>query len=247
MVGSDDRHPTMWAAGPATAGARWPCEVDYAQGARTIDGLDQAIVGSSVLAIGVTLLVGAFAVTRVTRRLHGTAQVARRISAGDLDARVDDPRARGNPTRPQDEVAAVAGRAGHDGVLAAGQAAERAAVHGGRGPRAADPADGAARGGRAAAAGPPDRAGPGPGRRAAHAHRGPAGDLPARRAQRAAGPGRGAARAAGRAGGAGVRHGHGGGRGRTGRGVETDRRRLERVLGQPRRQRAQARAGAGGR
>jgi signal transduction histidine kinase len=46
-------------------------------------------------------------VTRVTRRLHATARVARRISAGDLDARVDDPRTK-DPTRPQDEVAVVA-------------------------------------------------------------------------------------------------------------------------------------------
>ncbi|MCT7353906.1 ATP-binding protein, partial [Streptomyces sp. 15-116A] len=81
--------------------------VDYSQGERTIDGLDRAIVLSSALAIGATLLVGAFSVTRVTRRLHATARVARRISAGDLDARVDDPRAR-DRTRPQDEVAAVA-------------------------------------------------------------------------------------------------------------------------------------------
>jgi signal transduction histidine kinase len=100
-------HPTMWAAGPASGGRALAVRVDYAQGARTIEGLDRAIVGSSALAIGVTLLVGAFAMTRVTRRLHGTAQVARRISAGDLDARVNDPQA-GDPTRPQDEVAAVA-------------------------------------------------------------------------------------------------------------------------------------------
>jgi len=46
-------------------------------------------------------LVGAFAVTRVTRRLQGTAQVARRISAGDLDARVDDPHTK-DPRRTQD-------------------------------------------------------------------------------------------------------------------------------------------------
>ncbi|MFD9443245.1 ATP-binding protein [Streptomyces sp. NPDC060006] len=108
MVGGDDPRPTMWAAGPASDGRTLAVRVDYAQGARTIDGLDRAILGSSALAIGVTLLVGAFAVTRVTRRLHGTAQVARRISAGDLDARVRDPRA-GDPTSPQDEVAAVAG------------------------------------------------------------------------------------------------------------------------------------------
>jgi signal transduction histidine kinase len=81
--------------------------VDYEQQAHTIAALDQSILWSSGLAIGATLLVGAFAVTRVTRRLHATAQVARRISAGDLDARVKDPLAK-DRTRPQDEVAAVA-------------------------------------------------------------------------------------------------------------------------------------------
>ena len=62
-----------------------------------IEALDRAIVWSSALAIGATLLVGAFAVTRVTRRLHATARVARRISAGDLDARVNDPRTVAEP------------------------------------------------------------------------------------------------------------------------------------------------------
>ncbi|MEU1053567.1 ATP-binding protein [Streptomyces sp. NPDC005876] len=99
--------PAMWAAGPVRGGRALAVTVDYAQGRRTIDGLDRAIVWSSALAIGATLLVGAFAVTRVTRRLRATATVARRISAGDLDARVGDPRA-ADPTRPQDEVAAVA-------------------------------------------------------------------------------------------------------------------------------------------
>ncbi|MGW3662670.1 ATP-binding protein [Streptomyces sp. NPDC005141] len=108
MVGDHDTHPTMWAAGPADGGRALAVQYDYAQGAHTIDALDRAIVWSSALAIGVTLLVGAFAVTRVTHRLHATARVARRISAGDLDARVNDPRAQ-DPTRPQDEVAAVAG------------------------------------------------------------------------------------------------------------------------------------------
>ncbi|WP_393087985.1 ATP-binding protein [Streptomyces sp. LN704] len=121
MVGGQDEHPTMWAAGPACGrGRALAVQFDYAQGAHAIDALDRAIVWSSALAIGATLLVGAFAVTRVTRRLHATARVARRISAGDLDARVNDPRtahdSRGGveprtqrPTRPQDEVAAVAG------------------------------------------------------------------------------------------------------------------------------------------
>ncbi|MEV7281107.1 HAMP domain-containing sensor histidine kinase [Streptomyces sp. NPDC093111] len=99
--------PTMWAAGPAD-GRALAVRVDYTAGAATIDGLDRSILGSSVLAIGATLLVGAFAVTRITRRLHLTAQVARRISAGDLDARVNDPRT-ADPSRPQDEVATVSG------------------------------------------------------------------------------------------------------------------------------------------
>ncbi|MDT9680696.1 HAMP domain-containing sensor histidine kinase [Streptomyces sp. TRM76323] len=107
VVADHEGRPTMWAAGPAD-GRALAVRVDYSLGARTISGLDRAILGSSVLAIGATLLVGSFAVTRVTRRLHLTARVARRISAGDLDARVDDPRTK-DPSRPQDEVAAVSG------------------------------------------------------------------------------------------------------------------------------------------
>ncbi|MEU6180411.1 HAMP domain-containing sensor histidine kinase [Streptomyces coeruleorubidus] len=111
MVSDFQGHPTMWAAGPADGGRALAVAVDYSQQARTIQGLDRAILWSSGLAIGATLLVGAFAVTRVTRRLHTTARVARRISAGDLDARVNDPRTdprTKDPARPQDEVAAVA-------------------------------------------------------------------------------------------------------------------------------------------
>ncbi|MFQ6145528.1 ATP-binding protein [Streptomyces seoulensis] len=107
MVGRHDGRPTMWAAGPADHGRTLAVEVDYSQQARTIAGLDGAILWSSALAIGATLLVGAFAVTRVTRRLHASARVARRITAGDLDARVNDPLSR-DRSRPQDEVAAVA-------------------------------------------------------------------------------------------------------------------------------------------
>ncbi|MEU3602985.1 HAMP domain-containing sensor histidine kinase [Streptomyces sp. NPDC006798] len=107
MVARFRERPTMWAAGPAD-GRTIAVRVDYTHAARTISTLDRAILGSAGLAIGTTLLVGAVAVTRVTRRLHLTAQVARRISAGDLDARVDDPRTK-DPSRPQDEVATVSG------------------------------------------------------------------------------------------------------------------------------------------
>lgn len=107
MVDEHRGRPTMWAAGPVDGNRALAVEVDYSQGARTIAGLDRAILWSSALAITATLLVGAFAVTRVTKRLHTTARVARLITAGDLDARVDDPRTK-DPSRPQDEVAAVA-------------------------------------------------------------------------------------------------------------------------------------------
>ncbi|AYN39442.1 sensor histidine kinase [Streptomyces dangxiongensis] len=107
MVSTYRGRPTMWAAGPVAGRRALGVEVDYSQQSRTIAGLDQSILWSSGLAIGATVLVGAFAVTRVTGRLHGTARVARRISAGDLDARVKDPRTK-DPTRPQDEVATVA-------------------------------------------------------------------------------------------------------------------------------------------
>ncbi|MGW0959012.1 ATP-binding protein [Streptomyces gelaticus] len=107
LVGEHNGRPAMWAAAPAD-GRALATQVDYSQSARTIDSVDGAIVGSSMLAIAATLLVGAFAVTRITRRLHQTARVARRISAGDLDARVRDPRT-ADPSRPQDEVAIVAG------------------------------------------------------------------------------------------------------------------------------------------
>ncbi|MEU3250866.1 ATP-binding protein [Streptomyces sp. NPDC006997] len=106
VVAEHRGRPTMWAAGPAGDGQALAVAVDYSEQARTIDGLDRAILWSAVPAIGTTLLVGAFAVTRVTRRLDATARVARRISAGYLDARVGDDRAR--EPRGRDEVAAVA-------------------------------------------------------------------------------------------------------------------------------------------
>ncbi|GAA2626708.1 MULTISPECIES: ATP-binding protein [Streptomyces] len=100
-VGRYRGRPVMWAAGPAAHGSAIAVSVDFRASERTIAELDRAILGSSALAIGGTLLIGAFVVTRITRRLHLTAQVARRISSGDLDARVAD------STRSQDEVAAV--------------------------------------------------------------------------------------------------------------------------------------------
>ncbi|MCX4692758.1 HAMP domain-containing sensor histidine kinase [Streptomyces sp. NBC_01408] len=100
-IGQHRGRSAMWAAGPADTDTAIAASVDFTASERIIADLDRAILGSSVLAIGGTLLMGAFVVTRITRRLHLTAQVARRISAGDLDARVND------ASRSKDEVAAV--------------------------------------------------------------------------------------------------------------------------------------------
>ncbi|MER0485001.1 HAMP domain-containing sensor histidine kinase [Streptomyces sp. Edi2] len=98
--------PAMWAVTPAD-GKALAVHLDYSRRAAAIRGLDRTIVGSSAFAIALTLAVGLFGVSRITRRLHHTAQVARRISTGDLDARVDDPRVQCAPSA-QDETAAVA-------------------------------------------------------------------------------------------------------------------------------------------
>ncbi|MFC5721070.1 histidine kinase dimerization/phospho-acceptor domain-containing protein [Streptomyces gamaensis] len=108
MVSTVDARPTMWAAGPADGGRALAVQLDYSPSERTISRVDDTIIDSSALAIGATPLVGAFVVTRVTRRLEHTAAVARKISGGDLDARVHDPRTRA-PSRRQDEVSSVAG------------------------------------------------------------------------------------------------------------------------------------------
>ncbi|MGW3008300.1 ATP-binding protein [Streptomyces sp. NPDC001219] len=115
-----DHHgrPAMWAVTPAD-GKALAVHVDYTQRAAALRGLDRSIIGSSAFAIALTLVAGLFAVSRITRRLHHTAQVARRISTGDLDARVDDPRVL-RPGHAQDEAAAVA--AALDAMAAALQA-----------------------------------------------------------------------------------------------------------------------------
>ena len=96
----------MWAVTPAE-GKALAGQSDDTKRAAASRGLSRTIIGSSAAAIGLTPAAGLTSVSRITRRLHHTARIARRISAGDLDARVNDPRA-GRPGRAQDEAAAVA-------------------------------------------------------------------------------------------------------------------------------------------
>ncbi|MEU9123434.1 HAMP domain-containing sensor histidine kinase [Streptomyces sp. NPDC048506] len=109
MVGSYRGRPVMWAAAPADdqVMAVWH---SYGSTRRSLEKLDTAILGSAVLAAAAVGLAGLFLAHRISRRLGTTAAVARRITAGDLDARVGDEegRAPGRGPAGQDEVAAVA-------------------------------------------------------------------------------------------------------------------------------------------
>ncbi|UKY50813.1 sensor histidine kinase [Streptomyces inhibens] len=113
MVGTYRGRPVMWAAAPADdrVMAVWS---PYGNTRRSLENLDTAILGSAVLAAVAVALAGLFLAHRISRRLGTTAAVARRITAGDLDARVGDGDgdgaglgARGGPAG-RDEVAAVA-------------------------------------------------------------------------------------------------------------------------------------------
>ncbi|MFJ3922574.1 sensor histidine kinase [Streptomyces sp. NPDC090022] len=92
MVGERTGKPVMWAAGPADgkALAVW---LPYGATRDRLREVDTAILASAALAAGVVALAGLFLAGRISRRLTTTAAVARRISAGDLDARVGYPAA----------------------------------------------------------------------------------------------------------------------------------------------------------
>ncbi|MFI8262357.1 MULTISPECIES: sensor histidine kinase [unclassified Streptomyces] len=90
MVGEHAGKPVMWAAGPADDQvlAVW---LPYESTRHRLRDIDTAILASAALAAGVVALAGLFLANRISRRLTTTAAVARRISAGDLDARVGFP------------------------------------------------------------------------------------------------------------------------------------------------------------
>ncbi|MFI6147145.1 sensor histidine kinase [Streptomyces sp. NPDC051109] len=90
MVGEHAGKPVMWAAAPADdkALAVW---LPYESTRHRLRDVDTAILASAALAAGVVALAGLFLADRISRRLTTTAAVARRISAGDLDARVGFP------------------------------------------------------------------------------------------------------------------------------------------------------------
>lgn len=108
MVGTYHGQRVMWTAAPAgdQVMAVWS---PYENTRRSLENLDTAIFGSAVLAATAVALAGLFLAHRISRRLSTTAAVARRITAGDLDARVGtDGAGRRGRRGARDEVAAVA-------------------------------------------------------------------------------------------------------------------------------------------
>ncbi|MFD3699893.1 sensor histidine kinase [Streptomyces sp. NPDC058646] len=90
MVGEHGGEPVMWAAGPADDEAL-AVRIPYGDTRARLREIDTAILASAAVAAGVVALAGLFLANRISRRLTATAAVARRITAGDLDARVDFP------------------------------------------------------------------------------------------------------------------------------------------------------------
>lgn len=97
-AGSDG--PAMWAARPA--GSRvLSVRVDMSGTMRDIGALDASIVVAGLITTAVVLPLGVLTAARMSRRLRTAAGTARRIAAGDLDARI----AAG--PRPRDEIADI--------------------------------------------------------------------------------------------------------------------------------------------
>ncbi|MCM9080753.1 HAMP domain-containing histidine kinase [Streptomyces spororaveus] len=109
IVGVQGGKPVMWAAGPADdkALAVW---LPFGSTRERLRDIDTAILASAILAAGLVALAGLFLADRISRRLATTAAVARRITAGDLDARVNFPHEGDDagPRGSRDEVRDVA-------------------------------------------------------------------------------------------------------------------------------------------
>ncbi|MEU9011900.1 HAMP domain-containing sensor histidine kinase [Streptomyces sp. NPDC048479] len=95
-----EERPAMWAARPA-GGRVLSVRVDMSTTMRDIRALDTSIAWASVITTAVVLPLGVLTAGRMSRRLRTAAGTARRIAAGDLDARI---RA---ATRPRDEIAEI--------------------------------------------------------------------------------------------------------------------------------------------
>ncbi|WP_432037148.1 sensor histidine kinase [Streptomyces cucumeris] len=95
--------PAMWAARPAPDGHVLSVHIDMNTPMRDIGALDTNIILAGLVTTAVVLPLGVVTAERMSRRLRTAAATARRIAAGDLDARIS-----AGP-RPHDEIAEISG------------------------------------------------------------------------------------------------------------------------------------------
>ncbi|WP_234376543.1 sensor histidine kinase [Streptomyces sp. CB01201] len=98
----DGPHPAVWAARPVgnrVLSVRRPLDTAVDQ----LQELDSQLVAWGAVVVGLAALGGAGLASRLSRQLRTAAATARRISLGDLDARIG-----GSPAGRQDEVAELA-------------------------------------------------------------------------------------------------------------------------------------------
>ncbi|MFE7132803.1 ATP-binding protein [Streptomyces sp. NPDC057638] len=92
--------PAMWAARPA-GDQVLSVRIDMATTLGDISALNTTVAWAGALTTAVVLPLGVISAGRMSRRLRGAAGTARRIAAGDLDARIDP------SPRPRDEIAEI--------------------------------------------------------------------------------------------------------------------------------------------
>ncbi|NDZ89315.1 HAMP domain-containing histidine kinase, partial [Streptomyces sp. SID10115] len=104
---SDD--PCVWAARPVGDNPRHVLSVrePLHEQADDMAEFDRQLLVSGAVVVGLAALGGAGLSSRLSRELRTAAAIARRISQGDLDARIDHPRAPG-ARHGKDEVAELA-------------------------------------------------------------------------------------------------------------------------------------------
>ncbi|MBC9716132.1 HAMP domain-containing histidine kinase [Streptomyces sp. TRM66268-LWL] len=100
----DGDHPAVWAARPIGEKSVLSVKLPLDDARDELHELDNQLIAWGTVVVALAALGGAAVASRVSRDLRTAAATARKISEGDLDARINHPR----PPRTKDEVAELA-------------------------------------------------------------------------------------------------------------------------------------------
>ncbi|MFI6942864.1 ATP-binding protein [Streptomyces sp. NPDC050418] len=100
----DAEHPVVWAARPVGARSVLSVRLPLDEARHELSDLDGQLIAWGTVVVALAAVGGLALASRVSRDLRTAAATARRISGGDLDARINHPR----PPRTKDEVAELA-------------------------------------------------------------------------------------------------------------------------------------------